>query len=119
MEIAPYRLADPERTARVLFGYYFLEVSKGFLPRPWLQRGIINAVAYGGDDEELARLNRRMLAALSRGDSLDAALFHLKPGAMLKLVRGWYDHRNFRRFAQFDAQSWSVVEFLGGQAAPE
>ena len=34
-------------------------------------------------------------------------------------MRGWYDHRNFRRFAQFDAQSWSLVEFLGGQASPE
>ena len=118
-EVVPYRLADPERTARSLFGFYFLEATKGFLPRPWLQQGIANALAGGGDGEELARLNRKMLAALSRGDSLDAALFHLKPGAVLKLVRGWYDHRNFRRFAQFNAQSWSLVEFLGGQAAPE
>ena len=34
-------------------------------------------------------------------------------------MRGWYDHRSFERFAQFNAQSWSLVEYLGGEGAPE
>ena len=79
-EVVPYRLADPERTARSLFGFYFLEATKGFLPRPWLQQGITNVLASGGDGEELARLNRKMIAALSRGTARRRAV-PLKPGA--------------------------------------
>jgi hypothetical protein len=118
-EVVPYRLADPERTARSLFVYYFLEATKGYLPRPWLQQGITNVLASGGDGDERARLNRKMIASLSRGTALDAELFRIKPGALVKLVRRWYDHHSFEKFAQFNAQSWSLVEYLGGEEAPE
>ena len=75
--------------------------------------GIANVVAYGGDEMELARLNRKMLAALSRGTSLGTAdLFHINPRSIITLVRDWQDFNNFSRYNQLIFQSWSVVQFL-------
>ena len=38
---------------------------------------------------------------------------------MVKLVRDWRDHDTYARYAGFVAQSWSMVEYLGGVDAPE
>ncbi len=115
-EFPAYRLADPERLTRVLLGYYFLDsYRKGRTPL-WLQVGTANLVACGGDEMELARLNRKMLAALSRGTALGTAdLFHLNPTSIITLVRDWQDFKKFSRYTQLIAQSWSVVEFLCSQ----
>jgi len=62
---------------------------------------------------ELARLNRKMLAALSRGTSLGSAdLFHPNRRSIVTLVRDWQDFNNFSRYTQLTDQSCSVVEFL-------
>ena len=107
-EFPASRLADLERITRVLLGYFNLD---SYRKCPlWLQVGISNLVASGGDEIESARLNRKMLAALSRGDSLD--LFHLNGRSIVKLVRDWQDFDNFSRYSQLTAQSCSVVEFL-------
>ena len=53
------------------------------------------------------------MAALSKGTSLGTAdFFHINPGSIITLVRDWQDFKNFDRYTQLIAQSWSVVEFL-------
>jgi hypothetical protein len=115
-EVIPYRLVDPRRMARILCGFYFLDSYKGFLPSPWLRQGIGGSLAGGGDG--LARLNRKILAALDRGDTFDADFFRLKSRGLMRLLGGWSDQRNFARVAQLNAQSWSFVEYLWGGDAP-
>jgi hypothetical protein len=112
-----YRLADPERTTRILFSYVHLD-SYRKRPTPlWLQMGIAHVVASGGDRMESARLNRTMLAAFSRGDSLGKAeFFHISQRLFVKLVRDWRDFASFRRYSQLVAQSCSVAEFLCSDA---
>ena len=108
-----HRLPDLERTTRVLFTYYYLESHRKSPSPLWVQTGISHVVASGGDEMESARLNRKMLAALSRGDSLGTAdLFHISPRSMVKLLRDWRDFDNFSRLGQLITQSCSVVEFL-------
>jgi hypothetical protein len=112
-EFPDHRLADLERTTRVLLTYYYLESHRQSPSPLWAQTGISHVVASGGDEMESARLNRKMLAALSRGDSLGTAdLFHISPRSIVKLVRDWQDFDNFSRYGQLLTQSCSVVEFL-------
>jgi hypothetical protein len=112
-----HRLADLERLCRVLFSYFNLDCyRKGSSPL-WVQIGIANVIASGGDQVEADRLNRKMLAALSRGDSLGTAdIFHISTRSVIKLVRDWRDFDNFRKYTQLTAQSSSVVEFLCSRA---
>jgi hypothetical protein len=78
--------------------------------------GIANLIACGGDKMELARLNRKMLAALSRGDTLETNdFFHFNPRSLITLMRDWQDPKNFRRYNQLISQSWSFIEFLGSE----
>jgi hypothetical protein len=119
-EFPAYRLADPERLAQVLMSYFHLDTYKKCPTPTWLQTGIANQLACGDDEGELARLNRKMIAALSRGTSLGTAdLFHINPSALVGLVKGWQEHGNFRRYSQLVTQSWSVVQYLCGPAASE
>src|SRR5208337_4940841 len=75
--------------------------------------GLAHVVARGGDEMELARLNRKPLAALSRGTALGSAdLFHAKRRTIVTLVRDWHDFNKYSRYTQLIDQSCSVVEFL-------
>jgi hypothetical protein len=114
-EVPSYRLTSTDKVVRCLLSYFFLYT---YVKRPtplWLQMGIALHLACGGEASELARLNRKMLAASSRGTLLGTTdLFHAEPRAMIKLVRDWQQHDNFTRYTQFASQSWSLVEFLRG-----
>lgn len=116
-EVVPDRLGDPERTARSLWAFYLLEAYRGFLPRPWLQLGIVDALT--GDVNDRALLNGKMVASLTRGTAFGPDLFGLEAKAVHKLVRGDSDHGNFARLTRFRYQAWSLVEFLAGAGAPE
>ncbi len=112
-EFPDFRLTDPERVMRVLFTYFHLDAYRKRPSPLWVQIGVANVVATGRDEEDRCRLNRKMLAALSRGDSLGTAeLFHRNPRSIYKLVRDWQDFDNFRRHSQLITQSFSVVDFL-------
>jgi len=114
----PFRVFDPDETARILFGsYFFIEICPGNPPPAWLQRGISRTLT--SDDDDRARLNRKMLVSLSRGTALGTDLFKLNDKDLLKQIKGWADHRNFERSVQSGAESWSMVEYLGGGQAPE
>ena len=112
-EFPAHRLPDLERVTRVLMSYHFLDSHRKSPSPLWVQMRIANVIACGGDEMELARLNRKVLAALSRGTWLETAdLFHINPRSLIPLVRDWQDFNNFGRYSQLIAQSWSVVEFL-------
>jgi hypothetical protein len=108
-----YRLADAGRITRVLFTYFNLDSHRKSPSPLWLQMGVANWVASGGDEMESARLNRKMLAALSRGDWLRTGdFFHISPRSLTKLARDWQKFDSFTRYSQLTAQSSSFVEFL-------
>jgi hypothetical protein len=114
-EVPGHRLINTERIVRMLLGYFFLDCYVKHPAPLWVQVGLANAVSGGRDEEELARLNRRMLAALSNGSVLGSSeLFHAPSRALAKLVRDWQIHENFTRFVLFGSQSWSIVGFLCG-----
>jgi hypothetical protein len=116
-EFPAYRLADLERATRILLTYFNLDSYRKSPSPLWVQMGIANLVASGGDEMESCRLNRKMLASLSRGDSLDTAdLFLRNPRSIIKLVRDWQVFDNFSSYSQLVAQSCSVVEFLCSEA---
>jgi len=116
-EEVPYSILNPDQTARVLFClYFFLETSPANPPAAWLQWGISKAL--GSDDDDRARLNRKMVASLSRGTAIASDLFKLNSKDLVKLLKSWADHRNFERYQQFSAESSSVFEYLGGKQAP-
>ena len=119
-ETPEYRLSELPRVVRTLASYFFLDAYKN-CPMPiWLQSGIANSLACGGDIAELSRLNRKMLASLSRGSNLNAVeLFHVRQSTVIRLVNGWQDHAKFTRYLQLTRQAHSVVEFLCGNGSPE
>jgi len=113
----PYRALDLDRTGRTLFcHYFFLEESPGNPRAAWLRGGVSRILTSDLDDH--ARLNRKMLVSLSRGTTLGTDLFKHDDKELLKLYKGWSDHRNFAKLEQFSAESWSVCEYLGGEQAP-
>ena len=114
-EFAAYRLAEPERVVRTLLSHFYLNTFKKSPSPLWLQAGIANLIACGGDDGELDRLNRKMTASLARGSALGTAdLFHCNPPIVVRLLRNWKDQSSFMRYTQLIGQSWSVTEFLCG-----
>jgi hypothetical protein len=118
-EMASCRVTDPEKTARSLWTYAFLEDVVGLLPMPWIQMGLGKAVAAAGDAGELARLNRRMVASLDRGGAVSSDLFTLSPKDVRRLIRGSKEAEFFQKYQRLGDQSWSIVEYLCGERAPE
>jgi hypothetical protein len=119
-EVSAYRLTDPDRVVRTLVGYYFLHTFRKWPTRFWLEAGIANVIAYGGDGQERSRLNRKILAALSRGKSLASAeIFQAGSRALRGRLRDWQDFGNHAAYTQLISQSWSVTEFLCGALAPK
>jgi hypothetical protein len=112
-EMQAYRFTEQQRMIRQLATYFYLDSYMKSRSPLWLQMGIANVIACGGDKMELARLNRKMLAALSRGDTLGTdGFFHFNPRSLITLMRDWQDPKNFRTYDQLVAQSWSFMEFL-------
>jgi hypothetical protein len=119
-EFPAYRLVDPQRAARILLSYFYLDTYKRSDMPQWVRIGIANLLACGGDHDELGRLNRKLMASLSRGSALGAVeLFHISRRTMTRLASNWEDHDQFAKYAQFPVQWWSVVEYLCGDRASD
>jgi predicted RNA-binding Zn-ribbon protein involved in translation (DUF1610 family) len=116
-EELPHLISDQDKTAVTLFCTYFLEALPGNPLASCVQRGI--SICLTAADDDLIRLNRKMLASLYRGTALGARLFEINDRELLEQLKGWADHRNFDKVDQFQAESWSVFEYLGGKQAPE
>ena len=113
--VVPTRLANPEWMARLLFGFALLDAYRGSTPLSWLQQGIANSLAAGGDAGPLARLNRKVLVSIARGTTLGPDdLFTPSKRKLTRLVTGIPDHARFAKARQFNAQAWSLVEYLAG-----
>lgn len=118
-EVVPQRLAAPASTARLLFAGAAVEaLVPGLTARPWLQYGLASVLGAGNDRDEPDRLNRKMLAALVTGTASGPELFAMTPGAIARLMNGWTLLENWIRRTQFLFQSWSLVDYLVGDAAP-
>jgi hypothetical protein len=116
-EELPHHVSDQAKTARSLFCLCFLEALPGSSLANWAKEGISKSLTAAVDD--LARLNRKMLASLSRGTVFGARLFEINDQDILKPMKSWDDHHNFEKMDQFQAEAWSVFEYLGGTQAPE
>ena len=114
-EELPYLVSDKDNSAAVVFCQFFMEVLPGKPHASWVQQGIPKCPT---TDDDLVRLNRRMLASLSRGTVFGAHLFEIIDRELREQLKGCSDHTNFRKFVQFHAESQSVFAYLGGEQAP-
>jgi hypothetical protein len=117
-EVVPTRLSNPEWTARSLFAFAILDAYRGSTSVSWLQQGIGNSIAAGGETGPLGRLNRKVLVSIARETTLGPDdLFSPSKNKLVKLVTGIPDHARFVKLRQFNAQAWSLVEYLAGPSS--
>jgi hypothetical protein len=113
------RVSDPKMAAGNLYGFALLEQACGSLPEPWLHLGLIKSLAAAGQAPRLARLNRKMLAHLARGTAWSEDLFRLRTEGLPRLIRQTADPASYQKGEAFGEQSWSIIEYLCGEPAPE
>jgi hypothetical protein len=115
----PGRISDPRLRAGSLYVVVLLEQVYGSLPGPWVQAGLTKGLDAHGGRGDLARLNRRMVAALSGGAAWSEDLFSTSAHQVSKLFQRSKDPRSARKAELFTDQAWSIIEYLGGESAPE
>ena len=113
------RLDDLRSRAGSLYDSVLIEQVYGTLPASWVDCGISKSLAAVGKRNELVRLNRRMVAALSGGTAWAEDLFSLSANKLSKLLLASNDSGSTLKAEQFRDQAWSIVEYLCGQQAPE
>jgi hypothetical protein len=114
-EVVPYHLTEFDRLTKSVFGFYVVQLYKGFVLDPWLRHGIASTLASNSAD--LARVNRKMLVALERQSVLGPELFRLRHRGLMRLLSGWRDQATFAKHTQFMQQSWSFVDYMWGDEA--
>jgi hypothetical protein len=115
-EELPYLVSDKDNSAAMAFCQFFMELLPGKPHASWVQQGILKRPT---TDDDLVRLNRKILASLSRRTTLGAHLFDINNREILEQLKDWSDHSNFRKVDQFQAELRSVFEYLAGKQAPE
>ncbi|HJT34601.1 MAG TPA: WD40 repeat domain-containing protein [Pirellulales bacterium] len=87
----------------------------------WLVDGLSNLIAYEKSEDERASLNRRALAGSAAGRTLpDVEWLAGKPTGRRRRHRLDPDLQDYIWLRQFEAQSWSLMEFVCGcNATPE
>jgi hypothetical protein len=115
----PGRIDNPRLQAGSLYVVVLLEQVYGSLPAPWVQAGLTKALDAREGGGELNRLNRRMVAALSAGAAWSEDLFSASVNQVSKLHSRSKDPRTKRKADLFGDQAWSIIEYLGGEFAPE
>lgn len=117
-ELVPYRLSDVQGTAGMMAVYDALECFKRLTAPSWLGLGLAYCLGKDQIEGTAGRLNRKLMAALARGELLDARIsFDPRPALVAKLFGGWYQNRNFRTMSVMSFRSWSVVDWLCGAAS--
>jgi hypothetical protein len=115
----PGRLNDPRSLAGSLYDLVLVEHVYGVLPAPWLQAGLARALSAREGPGELARLNRKMVAAMAVGAAEPEDLFSTPARRVSRWLRNAKDTKSHQKSEQFIEQSWSILEYLGGEQAPE
>jgi hypothetical protein len=113
------RVSDPKTAAGSLYGFALLEQACGSLPEPWLHLGLVKSLAAANERPSLARLNRKMLVHLARGTAWSEDLFRVRIEDLTRLLRRRGDPARYQKGEAFGEQSWSIVEYLCGEQAPE
>jgi hypothetical protein len=109
---------SPQITLRSLLVYHLLEAIDGRRRVAWIDQGLAAALSHDDEYQELARLNRRVMAGLAAGRTIGAVEFFTAT-----TNRVWWKHMRhaeLNHFAwgnQFAAQAWSVMEFVCGRGA--
>ena len=114
----PGRIDDPRTVASSLFCQLLMEQVYTALPAPWLDSGVAKSLGAQGCRGELLGLNRRMAAALAGGTAWSEDLFSATVSKISKLLLS-KDPRIALKSDQFGDQSWSIVEYLCGEQAPD
>jgi hypothetical protein len=118
-EVLPYRLSTPESTARTLLAMVVIEDFKRSPLPAWLHQGLLRALARDDERADFDRLNRRMLAALTVGQAFGPDLFRMGVKEVFRLLQNWQHLDTYARLVQLVGQCRSIVEYLGGDDAPE
>lgn len=113
----PFRSAQPDTILRLLAAYQGAAAAWGPQPPAWLQTGLGHTAAHLQPDRH-ERLNRRMVAALGRGDDWATDLFTATLKGMTRMRRVGNAESNAGKLHQFAYQSTSIVEYLTGERAP-
>ena len=117
-EVPRFRAIDDSRCLRSGFVLYLLEALWGSLSSHWLQFGLSGALSSDSNCDAREQLLRRMKVAKHNGTTLKAPTFFSKLNAFQTRELLGPLHDRFTMFAQFRAQSCSLVEYLAGSAAP-
>ena len=111
-EEVPYRVVDRDKATHAVFCSYLMsETSPANRPAPWLQRGISKTLVSDPDDR--AGSTGRCSCRSPRGTSLGSELFTLNDAELVKLMKGWSDHRNFARLEQFSPNHGRLLSTWG------
>jgi hypothetical protein len=113
------RLDDPRAVAGSVLDAALIEQVYGTFLAPWVRTGVARALMACGRPGELVRLNRKMVAALSVGAAWSEELFSISAARMSRLLQEPRTPKRVRKVEQFGEQAWSIVEYLGGERAPE
>jgi hypothetical protein len=84
----------------------------------WIDHGLRMSLAHDDEDHELARLHRRVAAGRAAGRTFGSA--ELLTSSVNRIWRRYDRHHDLSHFAranQFQAQAWSLAEFLCGRGA--
>ncbi len=115
-----FRLIDDARSLRSGLVLYLLETLIEALPSPWLQFGLSGALSADPGSDAREQLLRRMKVAIQNDTTVkvDQLFSRLSVLQTHELASPLIDHDRFALFAQWRAQSRSVIEHLTGSEAP-
>lgn len=114
----PEHVSDPRSTLRLLIAHILVDAAAGPAPPAWLLLGLPGTAVYENRDEALTKLNRRALAGIAAGRTIEPS--DLLTGTLKQIWRKQnrpLDSDGGVWFRQFQTQAWSLMEFLCGHGA--
>ena len=117
--LLPGRITDPRTLIGGLHSVFLAEQAFGAIQTEWYKFGLINALCPRERPDDLIRLNRRMIVAITSGIAWREELFSPSTLRLIVLLMRSRDPKSRRRTHLFAEQSWSIVEYLIGEHAPE
>jgi hypothetical protein len=119
-ETPRFRAIEDSGCLRAGFVLYLLETLRGSLSSHWLQSGLSAALSSDPSRSTREQLLRRMKVAFHNGTTSKAPAFfsRLSVFQARELMGPLVDHGSFALYAQWRAQSHSVIEYLAGSDAP-
>lgn len=116
------KMPEPLGSLDTLLTYHLIESLDVSTRTPWLNSGLARVVAHTGNPQRLARLNRRVLADLAAGRTLDAQAFFARMPRIVFCLKfpAERDFAAVAKAAAAEAQIHSFMEFLcGAGSTPE